>query len=406
MDNRTILGLQLLELEFGSHKVASAIEAVKKFEVEIPSWIFGEFGGGRFGDYVPPGCARNISEKLQDAAFIHELTGATPQIAVHVLWDFLDENNKTSIVAAEKVNQVAIEKSIHIGSVSPTYFLKGSQRGSLSANETEIRERYIEQTHFAAEVAREFGNSLLTIWLPDGSLYPGQIELRQAFDTVRESLQEIYKNIDDDIKILIEYKLFEPGTYSTVIPDWGSAYVLAKSLGRNAGVLVDLGHHPHVTNIEQIVARLISEKMNCGFHFNSRYAADDDHSVEPNSELARIFYELISGDVITNNDPEKNWAFMIDQCSSRENRMHAILHSVESLQMSLAKAMLVDKKQLSKLQNQDEIILANRLFNNAIMNADVRPIVVAARLEKNLPADPIQAYVDSQYQQKIENERK
>jgi L-rhamnose isomerase/sugar isomerase len=170
-------------------------------------------------------------------------------------------------------------------------------------------------------------------------------------------------------------------------------------------VLVDLGHHFHSANIEQIIARLINEGVYGGFHFNTRYAADDDHSVEPNGEMARIFYQLVKGDVVTNPDPGRNWAYMIDQCSGRENRMHALLHSVDSIQASLAKALLVDDEQLAAYQKKDEIILANRFFNNALLNADVRPIVMTARLEKNLPADPVQAYVESGYQEKIENER-
>jgi L-rhamnose isomerase/sugar isomerase len=212
--------------------------------------------------------------------------------------------------------------------------------------------------------------------------------------------------MDKDLKVLIEYKVFEPGTYSTVIADWGSAYLLAKEFGPNAGVLVDLGHHHHSANIEQIVARLLNDGIYGGFHFNTRYAADDDHSVEPNVEMARIFYELVKGGVVGNSDPQKNWAFMIDQCSGRENRMHAIIHSVDSLQLSLAKAKLLDSVQLGKLQEEDEIILANRFFNDALLNADVRPIVSAARLEKKLPPDPIAAYVESGYQSRIEKDRK
>jgi len=180
---------------------------------------------------------------------------------------------------------------------------------------------------------------------------------------------------------------------------------LAKDMGPNAGVLVDLGHHFHSANIAQIVARLIDDGIYGGFHFNTRYAADDDHSVEPNAEMARIFYQLVQGEVICNPVENKNWAYMIDQCSGRENRMHAIIHSVDSLQYSLAKASLVDPEKLSIYQQEDEVILANRLFNDALLNADVRPIVMQARMEKDLPADPIAAYIDSGYQVKIENER-
>jgi L-rhamnose isomerase/sugar isomerase len=406
MNDRQIeIGMQALELEFGKKRVTKAVGAVKRFKVEVPSWLFGAFGGGRFGDYLPPGCARNISEKLDDATCVHRLTGATEYIATHVLWDFSEDGETGSYQIAESVRNAAQEKGVRLGSINPTYFLRGSHRGSLSAAEKQTTDRYIEQTLLAARIAKDFGCGLIVLWLPDGSLYPGQIELRQTWETTKASLLEIAGKMDNDVQVLIEYKVFEPGTYSTVLPDWGSSYVLAKAFGPNAGVLVDMGHHHHSVNVEQIVARLISEGTFGGFHFNTRYAADDDHAVEPNPQMARIFYELAAGGVVCSDDPKKDWAYMIDQCSGRENRMHAILHSIDSLQISLAKAMLVDRERLEQCRQQDEIILANRIFNNALMHADVRPLVAAARLEKNLPADPVTAYLESGYQQKIEAER-
>jgi len=399
-------GIRVLESEFGKEKVTRAIEAVQQFRVEVPSWIFGPFGGGRFGDYMPPGAAQTIFQKLDDASFVNRLTGATPTIATHILWDFSKDGLAGDYAVAEQVARAAEERGLHIGSVSPTYFLKGSYRGSLSADDPQVRERYIEQTILGGRIAKDLGIRLLTLWFPDGSLYPGQIQLRSALANLQESLEKAVSRIDSDVTILIEYKVFEPGTYSTTVSDWGTAYLLAKHLGENAGVLVDLGHHAHGKNIEQIVAYLIHANMKAGFHFNTRYAADDDHAVEPNPEMARIFYELVQGQVILNEDSSKNWAYMIDQCSSRENRMHAILHSVDSLQISLARAMLVDTKRLEDYQKRDEIIRANRLFNTALLLTDVRPIVGAARLEKNLPLDPVDAYVESGYQDKIESERK
>ena len=398
-------GLDYLRLEFGEKRVKNAIENVKKFKVEVPSWIFGAFGGGRFGEYTPPGCARNVTEKLSDAAFVHQLTGATEQVAMHVLWDFSDDGERGSYDIARQVAGVAVEKGLKLGSINPTYFLRGSHRGSLSAPEQETRKSYIEQTLLAAEIAEKLADGLLALWLPDGSNYPGQINLQRSIARTRESLREISASISPKIKVLIEYKVFEPGTYSTEIADWGAAYLLAREFGPNAGVLVDLGHHFHSANIEQIVARLIDNGISGGFHFNTRYAADDDHSVEPNAEMARIFYQLVQGEVVTNADPAKNWAYMIDQCSGRENRMHAILHSVDSLQLSLAKALLVDSERLTEYQKRDEVILANRIFNDALLNADVRPLVMTARLEKNLPPDPVSAYAESGYQEKIEKER-
>ncbi|MBW2368322.1 MAG: L-rhamnose isomerase, partial [Deltaproteobacteria bacterium] len=306
---------------------------------------------------------------------------------------------------AENVNQAATQRGLKLGSINPNYFLKGSYRGSLSALEKETTTQYIEQTVLAGKIAKALGVGVVALWLPDGSNYPGQVELRKAIDTTKRSLADISNQIDRQVKVLIEYKVFEPGTYSTVLADWGSAYLMAKAFGPNAGVLVDMGHHHHTANIEQIVARLAEDGMHGGFHFNTRYAADDDHAVEPNPEMARIFYELLRCGVIANSQPEKNWEYMIDQCSGRENRMHAVIHSIDALHLSLAKACLVDSDALEKHQQADDILSANRLFNDALINADARPIVAAARLDNNLPVDPLVAYEESGYQQKIVTDR-
>jgi L-rhamnose isomerase/sugar isomerase len=395
-------GIESLNLEFGKETVISAVKAVEEFEVEVPSWIFGKFGGGRFGDFIPPGYARNIFEKLDDAAFVNKLTGASEQIATHTLWDFSTDGLEGCYDIAVDVKKAAESRGLKLGSINPTYFLTGSHTGSLSSYNEKVRERYIEQTILSGKIADELSNKILTLWLPDGSNYPGQIELDKLILNTIDSLKIISENVSNSVKVLIEYKVFEPGTYSTVLADWGSALMMAQSYGPNAGVLIDMGHHYHSTNIEQIVARLINSKIQGGFHFNTRYAADDDHSVEPNPEIARIFYELVKGDSISG--PNK-WDLMIDQCSSRENRIQAVIHSIDSLQISLAKAMLVDKKKLMEYQIDDSIILANRFFNNALILADVRPILYKARHNKKLPLDPVEAFVKSGYQSKIEKER-
>jgi L-rhamnose isomerase/sugar isomerase len=398
-------GLLLLQKEFGRDSIKNAIEGVKAFEVEVPSWAFGPFGGGRFGEYMPPGAARNTTEKLDDAALVNRLTGSTPRVATHVLWDLTEDGATGSLKVARNIKALAEQRGLKLGAVSPTYFLRGSHRGSFSADDEGVRKRYIEQTEFAADVANGLGNNLVTLWFPDGSSYPGEKELRLAYRNLKRSLAEASKRFAPGVRFLIEYKLFEPGTYSTTVPDWGTAALLANSTGPNAGVLVDLGHHHHGTNVEQIVATIIEEGIWGGLHFNTRYAADDDHAVEPNPELGRIMYELVVGDVVLSQDQKRNWAFMIDQASPRENRIMAVLHSVDSLQLALARALLVDREELRARQLADDIIGANRLFNEATMNIDVRPLVAKARIEKGAPVDPVGAYVESGYQQKIERER-
>ena len=242
-----------LKNEFGNERVQAAINAIMKFQVEVPSWIFGEFGGGRFGDYMPAGFATNIFEKLDDAAKVNELTGASQQIATHTLWDFSDDGMDGSYDIAIEVKNAAELRGLKLGSINPTYFLKGSHTGSLSSYDDKIRERYIEQTILSGKIAHELSNGVLTLWLPDGSNYPGQTELDRQIKNTRDSLKFISKNVHESVRVLIEYKVFEPGTYSTVLADWGSALLMAQAYGPNAGVLIDLGHHFHSTNIEQIV---------------------------------------------------------------------------------------------------------------------------------------------------------
>jgi len=402
-------GLKSLIEEFGEDRINNSIKAIENFKVEVPSWVFGEFGGGRFGDYMSPGFARNISEKLDDAAFVDKLINAVSGVAMHILWDFTQDCLSGSFEIAKQVAIAANKRGLEMGSINPTYFLKGSHRGSLSSEDFNVRKNYVEQTILSAKIAREFANGIVSIWVPDGSNYPGQVELRKAYDYTKQSLKEVAseinkmnKNSDTKVKALIEYKVFEPGTYSTVLSDWGSAYLVVKEFGDYGGILIDMGHHYHSTNIEQIIARLLNEGIYGGLHFNTRYAADDDHAVEPNQNMARIFYELyIGGGILGTND----WALMIDQCSSREKRIPAILHSIDSLQLSLAKAMLVNQSLLSDYQKNDNIVSANRVFNDALINADVRPIIARARLNKNLPLDPVMAYNESGYQEKIEKER-
>ncbi|MFO8008811.1 MAG: L-rhamnose isomerase [Candidatus Brocadiia bacterium] len=379
---------------------------LKAFEVEVPSWVSGEFGGGRFGDYMPPAPAPDLRSKLRDAARVHELTGAAPRVAIHVGWD------KPQGVAFEDVEpdmfveprEFARELGIDFGAVNPTLFLTGTHHGSLSSPLPEVRRRMIDHCKVSCRIAHEHAHGLVTYWLPDGTNYPGQRDLWRQEELVRQALEEVYQDAPEDVLHLIEYKLFEPGTYSTAIPDAGTATQIADSLGERAGVLVDMGHHAFGVNVAQIVARLIGTGRRGGFHFNTRYAADDDHAVEPNISMFEIFCELVSGGVVCAEDPAGNWAYMIDQCSSLENRIRAVLHSVDSLQVSLAKALVVDRSRLREQQEAQEILPANRTLLEAFLT-DVRPILWMARLEEGLPPDPVEGFDASGYQQQIEAER-
>jgi L-rhamnose isomerase/sugar isomerase len=386
------------------------VDAVKSevgaFEVEVPSWVFGEFGGGRFGEFMPPGPARDLHAKLRDAAMVHKLTGAAPRVAIHAGWD-KPEGVAFEDISADMFSEpraYAQEQGIDFGAVNPTLFLKGTHHGSLSSPMPEVRRALIRHCQVCCEIAHEHAHGLVTYWLPDGTNYPGQRDLWQQESLVREALAEIYTSTPKTVLHLIEYKLFEPGTYSTVIPDAGTATQIVEALGDRAGVLVDMGHHAWAVNVPQIVARLIGTGRRGGFHFNTRYAADDDHGVEPNLAMYAVFCELVKGNVVCADDPGANWAYMIDQCSSLENRIRAVLHSIDSLQVSLAKALVLDRERLQELQDRQAIIPANRVFLSAFLT-DVRPILWLARIEKGLPPDPVQAYDASGYQEQVERER-
>ncbi len=381
-------------------------EKVKDFAVEVPSWVFGGFGGGRFGDYMPPGPALDFRAKLRDAAKVHELTGAAPRVAVHIGWDKPEDVAFDAVepdMFAEPRNY-ARELGIDFGAVNPTLFLTGTHYGSLSSPLPQVRRMLIEHCIVCCEIAREHSNGLVTYWLPDGTNYPGQRDLWQQEKLLREAFCEIAEAALDGVLHMVEYKLFEPGTYSTVISDAGVATEIADMLGDNAGVLVDMGHHAFGVNVAQIVARLIGTGRKGGFHFNTRYAADDDHAVEPNISMYAIFCELVAGGVVCAQDPERNWAYMIDQASSLENRIRAVLHSVDSLQVSLAKALVLNRERLRELQEEQKIIPANREFLKGFLT-DVRPILWQARLEQDLPLDPVEAYDADGYQERIERER-
>ena len=394
------------ELSERSIDVQAVKQAIKDFALEVPSWVFGPFGGGRFGAFMPPAPAPDTRAKIRDAATVHKLTGAAPHVAIHVGWD------KPQDVAFDDVRPehfadvraYAREQGIDLGAVSPTLFLKGTQYGSLGSPLKDVRRRLIDHCITSCEIARKHAQGIVTYWLPDGSSYPGQSDLWTQERLIREALAEICEASHKSVRHLIEYKLFEPGTYSTAIPDAGVALDIVRSLGNRAGVLVDMGHHAWGVNVAQIVARLIGLGIWGGFHFNSRYAADDDHAVEPNLPMYAIFCELAAGDVVCGHRRSRNWSYMIDQACSIENRMHSVLHTIDSIQVSLAKALVLDRGALAEAQDRQDLIRANRIFLDAFLT-DVRPIVQMARLEKGLPIDPVEGYAASGYQEKIERER-
>lgn len=412
VDDIRIKGLDFLKTSFGEEAVERAVSVTQNFSIEIPGWqVWSGFGGGgRFEGGGTGGAARDTKEIAQDIGLIHKLTKSTPSIGVHILWFMSNDGMVGDFEIAKKVKEEFENEGVEIGSISPTYFLSGSEDGSFSAQDAATRKRYIDQTILSAKVAAELANGLVTLWFPDGTNYPGQRELQDKIGLMKQSVMEFWLGVPEEMKnklemILFEYKVFEPGTYSTTVPDWGTARELSRLVGEKGGVLIDLGHHHHGTNIEQIVANLIAMDVRCGFHFNTRYAADDDHSVQADYEMSKIFYELLKGDVIDNNDPSKNWAYALDQMARAEKRIPSILKSVDALKRSIAKAALADTAELTAVQKKHDLIDSNIAFEKAVLHADTAPIVMEAYHRDGLHPVPMTAYNESGYQEKIEKER-
>ena len=371
-------------------------DRLRAFHIETPSWAYGD-SGTRFKVFHQKGAARNLREKLQDAAEVHRLTGVTPTVAVHVLWDFLDITPEEAVAYVEPLG-------VRIGSVNPTLFEQPEYKfGSVGNPDATIRDKALNHMIESVEIMRKCDSRVLSVWLGDGTNYPGQDDFRARRRRIAENLKKAHDALDADMQMLIEYKFFEPAFYSTDIGDWGMAYLFARSCGDKARVLVDLGHHPLGTNIEQIVALLIDEDMLGGFHFNSKKYADDDlttGSIAP-YDLFLIFNELVSA---AGGEGLYDVAYMIDQSHNIKPKIEAMIQSVMNIQEAYAKALLVDRAALKEAQAACDVIAAERVLKRAF-NTDVTALLAPAREEMGLPADPVIACRESEYQQKIESER-
>lgn len=369
---------------------------VRAWKIEAPSWAFSD-GGTRFKVFHQKGAARNIREKLQDAAMVHKLTGATPTVAVHMLWDLVE-------MPAEEVRDYARELGLGIGAVNPTLFEQPEYRfGSIASPERKAREKAIAHLLDSVEMMTRLKSRALSVWLADGTNHPGQDDFRARKGRLAEALKITHDALGPGMSLLLEYKFYEPAVYSTDIPDWGMAYILCKAAGPKAKVLVDLGHHAQGTNIEQIVSTLIDEKSLGGFHFNSRKYGDDDlttGTMNPH-ELFLIFNELVAAADGRGICPG---AYVIDQSHNIEPKVEALIHSVMNIQAMYARALLVDRAALREAQKRCDVLGAERILQKAY-ETDVTPLLGAMRKEAGLPADPFEAYRKSGYAEKIARER-
>jgi L-rhamnose isomerase / sugar isomerase len=375
------------------------LSELRCLEIETPSWGYGN-SGTRFHVFPWPGAARTVWERIADAALVHELTGCCPSVAVHIPWDRVDDWGE--------LRRHAEGLGIRIGAVNPNLFGEDEYRlGSLCHPDPVIRGRALDHCYECIEIAEQVGSSLLSLWLADGTNYPGQDDLRSRYSRLVTGLEQLYARITEGMRLLVEYKFFEPAFYSTDLPDWGTAAMVCRRLGPRAQVLVDTGHHPAGTNVEQIVGLLLAEGLLGGFHFNNRKYADDDlivGSIDP-FELFRIMREIATG----RSDPEtaataESVAFMIDQSHNVEGKIDAMIQSVVNIQTAYAKALLVDTERLIAAQRDGDVLGAHRILMEAF-ETDVRPLLGELRSGLGIAPDPVEAFRAGGYAERLAGER-
>ena len=360
--------------------VAAVKEKLQAQAIETPSWGYGN-SGTRFKVFPWPGAARNVYEKLDDAAYIHRLTGAAPTVALHIPWDRVDD--------WPALGQYAAERGIGIGAINPNVFQDEIYKlGSICHPSAEVRERAVAHMIECCGIMAATGSDLLSVWLADGTNYAGQDSMGGRKARLEAALAEVYSHLPAGGRMLLEYKFFEPGFYHTDLADWGIAYATALKLGPRAEVLVDTGHHALSTNIAHIVSYLLAEGRLGGFHFNSRRYADDDLIVGTTNpfELFEIFCELVSA-----GEAAADVAYMIDQSHNVEPKLEAMLVSVLNCQTAYAKALIVDYESLRARQAEGDVLGAHRVCVDAF-ETDVRPLLARIRREQDLPPDPLAAY--------------
>ena len=383
-------------------------DKVASFAVAVPSWGVST-GGTRFGRFPGPGEPRNLMEKLEDAAALHALTGAAPRVSLHIPWDRTDD--------PAAVRQKAESLGIGFDAVNSNTFedqpnqAESYKFGSLSATSAAVRRQAIEHNIEVIRVGQELGSKALSIWIGDGGSYPGQVDFRKSFDRTLDSMRAIYAELPSDWVLWTEHKPFEPAFYSTVVNDWGTSYLLASALGERASCLgerasclVDLGHHLPNTNIEQVVARLISVGKLGGFHFNDSKYADDDltaGSIKP-YQLFLVFNELV--DAYDEPVPGFQPSYMIDQSHNIKDPLEDLLQSILNIQTAYAKAILIDRAALQNYQQENDAVMAEATLKEAF-ETDVRPLVAEARRRSCGALDPLATFRQSGYRRTMASER-
>jgi L-rhamnose isomerase / sugar isomerase len=375
-------------------EVNGIINQLQQLQVAIPSWALGT-GGTRFGRFAGGGEPRNLAEKIEDVGLVKSLSGAASSVSLHIPWDIPGN--------AATVQQQLRQYGLTIDSVNSNTFqdqpgqAHSYKFGSLCHTNESVRQQAIAHNIEVIEHGKNLDSTVLTVWLADGSNFPGQHHFRKAFERTLNALQKIYAALPAHWTMLVEYKPYEPNFYSMVIPDWGTSKALCDALGPQAKVLVDLGHHLPNTNIEQIVARLLHFRSLGGFHFNGSMYGDDDlstGSIKP-FQLFLIFNELVDA-AQDAQLPAQAIAYMIDASHNTKDPVADLLQSLENISIAFAKALLVNRKQLHAAQEQNDVVLAEQILQDAFQT-DVRSLVAEARRRNGFAINPVDCFLKNDF---------
>lgn len=404
--NQSLLKEHQRKFEFIAGGIRDAENILQKlidFQIAIPSWALGT-GGTRFGRFSGGGEPRSLEEKMEDIGLLHALNRSSGAISLHIPWDIPKD--------AAAIKALAAQHGLRFDAMNSNTFQdqpgqKHSYKyGSLQHVRKEVRKQAIDHNIEVIKYGVELGSHSLTVWLSDGSCFPGQLNFRNAFTNTLEGLQEIYAALPSDWKMFVEYKAFEPNFYSTTVGDWGQSLLYASKLGPKAYTLVDLGHHLPNANIEQIVALLLMEGKLGGFHFNDSKYGDDDltvGSIKP-YQLFLIFSELVEGMDARGMDHTKDLGWMIDASHNVKDPHEDLLQSVEAIMLTYAQALIVDRKKLTDAQQSNDTVAAQEVLQNSF-RTDLRPLIAEARLRAGGALDPLALYRSEKIREHLIKER-
>lgn len=380
-------------------RASEVIQRLKVFQIAIPSWALGT-GGTRFGRFPGGGEPRSLEEKIEDISLLHSLNQSSGAISLHIPWDIPKD--------AKAIRTLAEHHGIRFDAMNSNTFQDQLNQplsykfGSLQHVDKAVRQQAIDHNLEVIEYGKQLGSTAITVWLADGSCFPGQLNFRHAFEHTLQSLREIYAALPYDWKMFVEYKAFEPNFYSMTVGDWGQSLLYATKLGQKAFTLVDLGHHLPNANIEQIVSLLLMEKKLGGFHFNDSKYGDDDltvGSIRP-YQLFLIFCELVEGMDAYGMDHATGLGWMIDASHNVKDPLEDLLQSVEAVKIAYAQALLVDHPRLHAAQQNNDTVQCQEILQEAF-RTDVRALVAEARMQAGGALSPIQLFRDAKVREHL-----